>query len=140
MFLDDDDLAEMERLADMATPGEWTVEWPACLPDAAAPDGMHVLYGVCGPNDGTDVVPVAYEEDARHIASCSPDRIKALIAEVRRLRAEVERMRPVVEALVVWDDALSPVDTENAYCAVLEVLHAYRTTDSRPTDGAKGEG
>ena len=148
-MLTDEQLAEMERLADAATPGPWTLDDDG---STVHHDGALIAdvyqasdFGCLDPEDDPEGYANAVREgeaNAAHIASCSPDRIKALIAEVRRLRAEVERMRPVVEAAAVFVD-VSGNGVVAAIAALDKAVDAYRAsqpTDSRPTDGAKGEG
>jgi hypothetical protein len=89
------DLDALEKLADEATPGPWTLKtgqtsYPEC-DDADSwsavltPRGREVVtlyerYGIKG-EDRSD-----YDDDAAFIAAANPATIKALIAELREAR------------------------------------------------------
>ena len=84
--LDDATLDAMLDVARAATPGPWEAVSEGTDPDSAdwyvdapAPD---MRLQVAALSNGGD------EETARHIAAASPDRVIALVEEVRRLRAE----------------------------------------------------
>jgi hypothetical protein len=84
------DLDRLDALAAKATDGPW---------EADGPIGGHYHYTVCAVDVGTvcDVVcdcddPVnggRDNHDAAYIAACDPSTVRALIAEVRRLRRGV---------------------------------------------------
>lgn len=97
------DLDALEKLADEASEGPWTLKtgqtsYPEC-DDADSwsavltPRGREVVtlyerYGIKG-EDRSD-----YDDDAAFIAAANPAAIKALIAEVRSLQARVARWEP----------------------------------------------
>lgn len=78
-------IADIEAVLDKATPGEWTIE--------AHGDG-EVLYAGRGlMTHGLNLVSLLdgdqnWHHNRAYIAACSPDRIRALVDEVRRLREE----------------------------------------------------
>ncbi|HRL05125.1 MAG TPA: hypothetical protein PL098_00260, partial [Brevundimonas diminuta] len=81
------DHAELARLAEAATPGEWELDGHQCL---SAPDGTIVVdYSCCSRGE--------WEANAAYLRAVQPSRTLALLAENAALRAandvlEVERI------------------------------------------------
>lgn len=112
----DDEIKRLRALCEAATPGPWEKIWPAFRDqnyrdilvslrsvihrDLTAGDrlewsrtldsavsSMEAGYGVQGPDDGSESVPVSYEEDADFIAAARTA-LPALLDEVERLTKE----------------------------------------------------
>lgn len=75
------DHAELARLAEAATPGEWELDGHQCL---SAPDGTIVVdYSCCSRGE--------WEANAAYLRAVQPSRTLALLAENAALRAEVSQ-------------------------------------------------
>lgn len=75
------DHAELARLAEAATPGEWELDGHQCL---SAPDGTIVVdYSCCSRGE--------WEANAAYLRAVQPSRVLALIAEVATLRGDLEK-------------------------------------------------
>lgn len=92
-----DILSKLERLANAATPGPWfTVESPWLPPGVPT----YVIAGSADPHAGRLVCDFDFIEDrdqtdnsdadAAFIAAADPGIVKALIAEIRRLRMSLD--------------------------------------------------
>lgn len=76
------DHAELARLAEAATPGEWELDGHQCL---SAPDGTIVVdYSCCGRGE--------WEANAAYLRAVQPSRVLALLAENAALRAERDQV------------------------------------------------
>lgn len=72
------DHAELAKLVEAATPGEWELDGHQCL---SAPDGTIVVdYSCCGRGE--------WEANAAYLRAVQPSRVLALLAENAALRAE----------------------------------------------------
>jgi hypothetical protein len=91
MEVTQEQIDELRRIADAATPGPWSTTW--------AGDTLS------GPADARNL-PHGYPEDAAFIAAARTALPESL-EEIERLRAEVEAMRPVVELTRFLRDACS---------------------------------
>lgn len=78
--LTDERLAEMRRIAEAATPGEWKADGPAGNLDSSECRVAEVV--------------VWGEADAQHIAAFDPPTALALLDELERLREEMDSMVP----------------------------------------------
>lgn len=102
----DDDLNAIRARVEAATPGEWRVEWDGeydqelfpCEISARESRSSTAFEKVC------DVEELS-EADADLIANAPTD-LRALLAEVKRLRAEVQQERDYSAALIADQDAL----------------------------------
>ncbi len=82
--MDDRELGELERLANAATKGPWKA---SVVSTVTSPNFVRRWGNVEAESDR--VVEMADAPDAAFIAAANPETIKALVAEVRRLRAIV---------------------------------------------------
>lgn len=88
----DKSLDELAALAEKATPGPWTTQ----------KNGNHLRYALIWRPDGHAVAQALgvnfhsessnAESDAAFMAACSPEKIFAMIEEIKSLRQEVQRL------------------------------------------------
>lgn len=106
------DLAEAERLASKATPGEWRSTWDDITPDdhehqAIVTTAANVSFGgmVIGMLWFNGVNVACRHEDAEFIAAART-LVPALVAAVRERDAEVARLRVALTDIVgaAWDN------------------------------------
>lgn len=91
----DEDLNRLDQLAVAATPGPWEVE-PSTRYDFAPPTTTWSIPGLERWRGYTNAVGFGEDEaTARFVAAVSPDVVRDLIFEVRRLRNEEVRLRAI---------------------------------------------
>ncbi|NBB65071.1 hypothetical protein GVN18_38085 [Pseudomonas sp. ODNR1LW] len=89
------DLDALEKLADEATPGEWTTYV------SGAPEYNNVTHGIeIGP-EGALVADFERKQDCDYVHAVQPATIKAVIDELRAARGLLERTRPFTSSLAV---------------------------------------
>ena len=80
------DLDALKKLADEATPGDWTTYV------SGAPEYNNVTHGIeIGPEGPLVVGAFEREQDCNYVHSVRPATIKALIAELREARGHLAR-------------------------------------------------
>lgn len=80
-----EELQRLRETAEKASPGPWRIYDRNWVGPAANPKNSFVAYAEAFTGGS-----VARENNAAHIAACSPDRILAIVREVELLRARVE--------------------------------------------------
>lgn len=85
------DLDALEKLADEATPGEWTINAVRTI------EGQQMVCGGVDHEYGL-VADVTMDRDAAFIAAANPATIKALIAELKEAREHLTRCVELVPA------------------------------------------
>lgn len=79
-------LDALEKLADEATPGEWTTYV------SGAPEYNNVTHGIEIGEEGPLVVGAfEHEQDCTYVHAVQPNNIKALIAELKQAKKRVSR-------------------------------------------------
>jgi predicted nucleic acid-binding Zn-ribbon protein len=129
------DLAELRRIAEAATPGEWTARYERAGKygggddwhiDAAPPLGCVS----CGLSDFTG------EADARHIATFNPATVLALLDRIAELEARRDELLALVARISqetpLPDEVRTAVETRGALLAEIGTLRAeVRARDER---------
>jgi len=93
------ELADLERIADAATPGPWRAVAMNGVAGVAAPDHMRCYVYIHGRIDAVSDETVARWQRDAHLIAAARTAVPALIEEVRRLTAERDEARGDVERL-----------------------------------------
>lgn len=128
-----DDLAELRKVAEAATPGPWWDKGNEY--SAGAPHYGDFGWCVPGCPAGETEDSAQGRADATYIATADPTTVLALLDRIAELEAKLEDLRQAAEVVVLdaGDDATGPEPDPNlaelAYCVA--ALSGSPTTDEQ---------